>query len=112
MRDWEIPMLFRPTPDVYHRNGTLWQASYDPEDPMAGLFDAKQRYFFRELRINPRWRWWKFWQSRWQHTGERWTGGDEAWTDFTLIPLGRKRRGVFLRHWLKTGEFCWVDEAP
>ncbi len=64
----------RPTPKLMRKeDGSLWEASWPlPHEgnAMASLFDdTAPRYWLRELRENPRWRWWAFWRPEYVRTG-------------------------------------------
>lgn len=71
-------------PDVVHQDGTFWEASW-PVTPggtalwAVGLLDQSKRYYFREVRQSPRWRWWAPWRRKWLRTGRAVEGGMGLW---------------------------------
>lgn len=64
----------KPQAKLQHKEtGTYWEASYDPNNPMGGLFDIDKQYYFRELRATDR-KWWQFWKPKWERTGKVYEG--------------------------------------
>lgn len=77
------------TPDLVHKDGSLWKASYCEDNPLEGLFNRDKMFYFRELIENPVKQnpWWMFWKAKvpeYIRTGRTWEGG--SFRDlFTLI---------------------------
>lgn len=88
-----IPLPTNPTPNIMHRDGSLWESSYQTKEDSGlalGLVDLSQRFCFRKLeRIETGKKWWQFWKDTHQYirTGEVWIGEDIN-GKFTVINNG------------------------